>query len=220
MLTEYTYPGGCILLEDDNPTTPKKVALEYEARKVRWLMDYLKSGMTFVDVGAHHGYYTLLAAKLVQETGCIVAFEMEYLNHDVLIKNVHQNRYENVYAYNMALGDTDWDTVYYALNKQSGRHSLWLRAKDGNWVAERQMRFDTVWSGEYDHQIRNPVKKYPLPDIIKIDTEGHEYQVVQGMEQTLKANLNCKVILEVHPTINPESTKAVDLLNEWGIEIV
>lgn len=208
MLTEYTYPGGRILLEDDNPTTPKKVALEYEARKVRWLMDNLKAGMTFVDVGAHHGYYTLLAAKLVGGLGLVVCFEPNPNNYRILGENISNNGYFWVIPHYIALGWDDGVETPLYLNERSGRSSFHRQNLDS--VDVEIWMLDTIWQKN----------NHPSPDIIKIDTEGHEYQVVQGMEQTLKANPNCKVILEVHPQLNPESIKAVDLLTEWGIEIV
>lgn len=205
MLTEYTYPGGRILLEDDNPTTPKKLTLEYEARKVRWLMDNLKLGMCFVDVGAHHGYYTLLAAKLVGKHGFVRAYEPNPNNYRILERNIHLNGYYDwVKSSESALGNDNHE-MDLALVSQSGWSSFY---RDSLTIPVLTYTFDFLWFTD---------KKI---DIIKIDTEGHEYQVVQGMEQTLKANPNCKVILEVHPSINPESKKAVDLLNEWGIEII
>lgn len=206
MLTEYTYPGGHILLEDDNPTTPKKLTLEYEARKVRWLMDNLKPGMCFVDVGAHHGYYTLLAAKLVGEEGQVLAYEANPDNFYILHENLINNDYYWAIAASVALSNKE-NQKPLSIVERSGQSSFHRKSK--NIYSVQTIIFDNFYQA-----YKSPI------DVIKIDTEGHEYQVVQGMEQTLKANPNCKVILEVHPQINPESVKAVDLLTEWGIEII
>lgn len=212
MLTEYTYPGGRILLEDDNPTTPAKVALEYEPRKVRWLQEHLKPGMCFVDVGAHHGYYTLLAANLVGFGGFMLAFEPDPDNFKVLMKNKILNHYNQIWLSNVALShENDGGKPLYRYNR-SDQSSFYPPFDNASYVCiATTYMFDTF------------IEQYVpfiIPDVIKIDTQGHEYQVVQGMEQTLKANPDCKVILEVHPHLNPDSVKAVDLLKEWGIEIV
>lgn len=47
----------------------------YEARTTRWILDHVKPGDTFVDVGAFDGYYTILAALLAGPLGRVVAFE-------------------------------------------------------------------------------------------------------------------------------------------------
>lgn len=47
----------------------------YEPEKTHELCSLLRPGMTFIDVGANKGDFTLLAAKCVGETGRVIAFE-------------------------------------------------------------------------------------------------------------------------------------------------
>lgn len=56
----------------------------------------IKKGDTVLDLGAHIGYYTLLAAKLVGEKGKVFAFEPEPTNFALLKKNIKINNYQNV----------------------------------------------------------------------------------------------------------------------------
>ena len=57
----------------------------------------LHSGMTMVDVGAHIGYYSLLAAKLVGEEGKVYAFEPDPLNYSLLKKKYRGQRTSEYY---------------------------------------------------------------------------------------------------------------------------
>lgn len=56
----------------------------------------IKKGDTVLDLGAHIGYYTLLAAKLVGEKGKVFAFEPEPTNFALLKKNIKINNHQNV----------------------------------------------------------------------------------------------------------------------------
>jgi predicted methyltransferase len=60
----------------------------YEPAITRLFQETLQPGMVVIDIGAHVGYYTLLAAKLVGPTGKIYAFEPEPGNNEALNKNI------------------------------------------------------------------------------------------------------------------------------------
>ena len=59
----------------------------YEEGLTAMVLAYLKPGMTFLDVGAHVGYFTLLAAWLVGDTGRVHSFEPTPSTFDVLSLN-------------------------------------------------------------------------------------------------------------------------------------
>src|SRR2546426_5233280 len=65
----------------------------YELKTVRLVCSVLKPGMTFVDVGAHIGWYTMVAARAVGRMGHVYAFEPEPTNFELLQKNVVGNGY-------------------------------------------------------------------------------------------------------------------------------
>ena len=56
----------------------------------------VKEGMTVVDIGAHIGYYTLIAANLAGKKGKVYAFEPEAENYSLLVKNIKVNGYQNI----------------------------------------------------------------------------------------------------------------------------
>ena len=71
------------------------------------LRKFLKPGMTFVDVGANIGYYTLLAEKSVGSSGLVIAFEPEPKNFGLLSKTISVNNLSNVRAYQQAVSDEE-----------------------------------------------------------------------------------------------------------------
>src|SRR5665213_715101 len=59
-----------------------------EPETARFLTAFLKSGMTFWDVGAHIGEYSLLAARSVGSVGHVHAFEQQPKVFEFLLRNV------------------------------------------------------------------------------------------------------------------------------------
>lgn len=68
----------------------------HEPRETDFLAKALQPGMTFIDIGAHVGYYTLLGAAAVGKEGKVIAFEPEPYNLEILTKNVALNELTNV----------------------------------------------------------------------------------------------------------------------------
>lgn len=71
----------------------------------RVLLEWLRPGAVFFDVGAHYGYYSVLAGRAVGPGGAVVAFEPGRDTQDILRRNVHAMA--NVHVENIAVGDTD-----------------------------------------------------------------------------------------------------------------
>lgn len=68
----------------------------YEPRETNLFKKIVRHGMTVIDLGANIGYYTLIASKLVGESGKVYAFEPEPDNFNILVKNININNLKNV----------------------------------------------------------------------------------------------------------------------------
>ncbi len=144
-----------------------------------------------IDVGANIGYYTLLFSKLVGTNGKVFAFEPEPNNFKLLKKNIHENQYTNVIPEEKAVSNT------------SGFVDLHL-AKDGI-VGHRIFDSDSC-----DNSIKVPkiilddyFEKINLIDkinFVKIDVEGFEFGVLQGMQKIIQKSKNIKLFLEFNRT--------------------
>jgi len=94
-LTSYFYSGG-LSYAFGRPSEFN--ILEYFKPQVGWIV---------VDVGAHVGWYTLIAGIKVGPKGKVLAIEPEPRNFSILCRNIHDNRLNNVISLRIALSDSD-----------------------------------------------------------------------------------------------------------------
>ena len=118
----------------------------------------------FIDIGAHVGYYTVRMAKKCRE---VIAFEPNPRNRETLLKNIELNNIHNVTVYSYAVGESRY------------KAKLWLASAVSTllegYVAGESIEVDVVPLDE--------VVNYA--DVIKIDVEGYEWNVIQGMKNLL-----------------------------------
>lgn len=151
----------------------------------KWMWDYLKvkSGDVFLDVGAHVGKYALQVAKVVGENGLIIAIEPNPENYLALTKNISINKIENILAYNIAGWHKDCKMKLFIAEK-AGRHSLKENKGCLGSVLVEAKALDNIIKG---------IKV----NWIKLDVEGAEYEVLQGLENALK-EYKPQLIIEVN----------------------
>jgi FkbM family methyltransferase len=148
----------------------------------RVLLERLRPGMVFFDVGAQYGYHALVAADVVQPGGTVVAFEPSRSSFRLLVRNVASM--SGVIVENLAVGST---TGHVEL------HDFGLRNSALNTVhatarvpprERRRLRTDSysVASTTLDAYVK---RTGLVPDIVKIDVEGAELEVLRGMIDVL-----------------------------------
>jgi FkbM family methyltransferase len=146
----------------------------YEPLETRLLLDRLKPGQTFVDIGANIGYYTLLAARQVGPTGRVYAFEPDEENFNLLQKNIQINGYQNVTLSPRAVSSQSGSAKLYLNPLNRGDHRL-VDSGDGRAaVAIEQIALDDYF---------NPLET--LPHFIKMDIQGAESGALAGMKKIL-----------------------------------
>jgi FkbM family methyltransferase len=164
----------------------------------------LGPGDVCVDVGANIGYYTLLAANLVGETGHVYALEPAAGTHAELVSNVKLNRISNVTALQVAAGDAAGEAVFDdRSNTGSIKPSLGGSAEQGTRA-----------------QVRTVASLIPAADVsrlrlVKIDVEGHEVAVLRGLTPLFEAGARSAVLVELHAGVVEE---AVALLMQLGVQ--
>ena len=77
----------------------------YEKRYADFFCSKVQEGDVVVDVGAHIGYFSLLASERVGDEGYVYSFEPVPRNYERLMRNLKVNQVENVKAYNLGLSD-------------------------------------------------------------------------------------------------------------------
>ena len=161
----------------------------WEAEESRLLMSLLGNGQTFVDVGANIGYFTLLGSALVGSAGKVYAFEPDPDNFRLLVENCHLNKLSNVACEEAALSDRNGSGTLYLSDDNLGDHTIYAADGERPACAIRLLQGDDYFSGRAGGI-----------DVIKVDVQGAEYAVLQGMASVLNRALPAlTLILEFSP---------------------
>lgn len=156
-----------------------------ETRLAKFMINNLESGDTFADVGAHYGYFTLLASVLVGDKGKVYSFEASPTNYKVHSKNTLKRT--NIHSFNLAVSDEASELKFYEFpNLYSEYNTLYVgQLSNENWFSEYKPREINVKSVILDALLHD-TKLYPK--IIKIDVEGAELGVINGLRNYLSKN--------------------------------
>ena len=143
----------------------------YEREKYEAFSRELAPGMTFYDIGANVGIYTVLACRSVGESGRVFSFEPAATNLFYLQENVRVNRFGNCEIVPKAVSNSDGNVQF----EFTGESCLG-KISDGGSVS--------VPSTTLDSFCRNG---RPAPRLMKIDVEGGEYDVLSGGLEVLRS---------------------------------
>ncbi len=162
-----------------------------EIRLAKFLINQLDPGDTFIDVGAHYGYFSLLASKLVGSSGNVFSFEASPTTYRIFEKNA--KRTDNILSHNLAVSDSNEQLKFYEFpNLYSEYNSLDVEQfKNEKWFSEYKPKEVNVKSIMLDDFLSD---KKSNPKIIKIDVEGAELKVIKGFKKHLLENTPLIVI--------------------------
>ena len=160
---------------------------QWESLETSLVVKRLKRGDVFVDGGANVGYYTLLAAHLVGDKGRVYAFEPEPESFKILQKNVLLNGLKNVVLEQKALGSKKGKLKLYVNTVNRGDHRLHLfKGEKKAYVLVDVVRLDEYLRGK-------------RVDLVKIDVQGAEGAVIEGMKNLFDVNPRMKIVMEFSP---------------------
>lgn len=195
---------------------------EWEPETSRALLDILRPGMTFVDVGANMGYFTCLAALAVRAGGAkgqVLAFEPDPESYEFLADNVALNwLFEGVHLERKGVYSRSTTLTLYKREKYVGNTSLGeVDAGDLARIIDRQTphQVEVVSLDEYFLPGGQPI------DVMKIDVEGAEPHVIQGMSGLLRAQPRMRLMMEWSPgqirhTMKLDPAPMMQALREHG----
>ena len=153
----------------------------YEPETVAYLREHVKSGDVVLDVGANFGYYTVLFSKWVQH-GIVHAFEPVPENYGILKLNTYSR--PNVVLHKKAISNKVSSRWFYK-NRSYGGHGLIPKTlMNGRFLVE------TIPLDDYN---------FRRVDWVKIDVEGHEGEVLDGMRDVIRRNPRIRLIIEFMP---------------------
>ena len=182
--------------------------LEFEPATVKLFEKYVKPGHTVLDIGAHIGYFALIAARLVGNNGRVFAYEPEPENFAILKKNVETNKYNNVCASQFAIAERARTARLFVNPAKAGGHMTDIND------APHLHNFD-VKAVALDDELKNQ-----KVDFIKIDIEGGEYNAFLGMEKIIANNPQIKIVTEYYTNSQRRhgagEGQLIDLLKKHG----
>jgi len=145
---------------------------DYEPSLKKIFRSLIKEGDHVLDIGANIGFHTLYFAELVGPSGIVTAFEPVLVNYKALSTNIAINEVQNIIAKNIALGIEN-ETINIRADENSTNPGAYnLFDKEGNVVIECRIGDEVVMDNEN-------------VDFIKIDVEGYETFVLEGLMTTI-----------------------------------
>jgi len=174
-----TLPGGiCIRVPASAGALTTYVLLEqgdWFEDEIHFVRDFVRPGMTVVDIGANFGIYTLAMAKNLGDSGRIWSFEPASTTAAFLAGSIEDNDLNNVHLVNAGLSDRLGSATLY-LSRNSEMNSLTRHSSSGE-------RTETVPLLTLDRCRED----YGWEDIdfIKLDAEGEEVNILRGGERLL-----------------------------------
>lgn len=182
-----------------------------EPYSIKLFKQSLRPGATVLDIGAHRGYYTLIATKGVGDKGRVYAFEPSPENLWLLRRNVELNGFSNVHIIGKAVSNQERKAVLY-YGKDSGSNSLF---PNSHVFKDSKAAVECISIDNY--------LKEDIVDVIKIDIEGGELDALRGMQETLSKSKSLVMLCEFNPKLLREAgvdtAELLGFLKNMGFEI-
>lgn len=154
----------------------------HESHLQTTIRELLQEGDSFWDIGAHIGFFSLIASRLVGPTGIVHAFEPMNENRDRLRESLALNGITNVNVHSEAIADFVGYAILYA-HAASLKWSLHERESNAGGQSVACTTIDAL------------TQQLGPPSLIKIDAEGAELDVLRGAKHTIN-NHSPKLVVE------------------------
>ena len=162
----------------------------YEPPVTRVFTHYARPGAAIADVGANWGYFTLVAAPAVGPSGSVLAIEPDPRQFAALSANVTLNGFAHVQCIQAAASSSDGRVTLAGFaddEANRGVSRIGEAAQGGRTFDVRAVRLDALTAAQVD--------------LVKIDVEGAEDLVIEGMRDGLQSRRYRAIVLELHPEL-------------------
>jgi FkbM family methyltransferase len=162
----------------------------FEETECLFVERFLRPGMTVLDIGAHHGFYTLLASRRVGPQGRVLAVEASPREIKKLHLHLTVNRCTNVLVESCVLGESEgYGELHVVVGGQSGCNSL----------RKPEASEPTITIPVHIRRLDSVVDAYNIKrvDFMKLDVEGGELSVLKGGIELLGRRPRPVMLIEV-----------------------
>jgi FkbM family methyltransferase len=167
----------------------------------------------FIDVGAHVGRYSIMAAKRIGSLGRVIAIEAHPETFELLNKNIKLNGLANV------------TTINAVATSEKGKVKLFLPGQDSGLTVYNTIMINRAKPTENFLEVEantldNILSEYSMHRVnyLKIDVEGAELEVLKGAVNTLSSNKDLTLLIEVHGDANYEPV--LEIFDQYKFQIV
>lgn len=180
-------PARGLWLRVDPRYEDEYIRSTHEPLLQQFLTNHLRPGMVFYDVGAHIGFFSLLAARLVGREGKVFSFEAAPENVNRLMENARRNGFEQITIVPAAVWKECRQLRFQRASDDSSRNTGRVVLTQA--AAPELIEVEAVTLDHFAQQ-------HLFPQVIKIDVEGAEVEVLEGAQKILAAEppvLLCEV---------------------------
>lgn len=175
-----------------------------EIRLAQFLIKEVGKESHFLDIGAHFGYFSLLASKLTGLSGMVFSFEPGKLTFDILRQNTI--KHTGIKAFNSAVSARKGKLHFYEFPISFSEYNTLdvSQFADEAWFEKYKPQKIEVEADTIDNITSDGTFR---PDIIKIDVEGAEDQVILGGQHYLQSHSPVVIMEYLSVRRNNESHK-------------
>jgi FkbM family methyltransferase len=169
----------------------------YESETSNFIASILRPGDTFIDIGAHVGYFSMFASAFVGPTGKVFSFEPEPGNFAHLLEHIELNQANNVRPLHMAVGASPGTADFFVNADNDGGHALWEVGRHPfNERSREAPQSRKVFVTSFEHMFGD----HDLSSLkaIKIDAEGAEFAILVGARGLLARQRVPFIIAEIN----------------------
>ena len=203
-------PGKGLLWSHKENISKNYVFGVYDFRLQKVLSKTLKKGSIFYDIGANVGFFSILAKRLVGEKGEVFAFEPLPSNAELINKQAKLNELD-IHILQTAVANKSGEQLFY-LGDYHDVGSLEQSANKYRKICAEQITIPCLSISDF---LQNPVAK--IPDVIKIDVEGSEAKVLDGMKSLWNQGIYPILLIELHgPKAKLEVFRILGLIESYN----
>ncbi|MEZ8222135.1 methyltransferase, FkbM family [Candidatus Fervidibacteria bacterium JGI MDM2 JNZ-1-D12] len=167
---------------------------DYEPEIQNLLAGRLRPGDVLYDIGAHIGFFSLIAARLVGKEGAVFAFEPDPENVARIEEHIQRNELNQVQVVPLAVWSASEQRLYFQRASEFSSRSTGAIVQTPTSTGIDVIEVQTITLDEF-------VQNHRPPNLVKVDVEGGESEVLKGAIWTFEI-VRPLLICEVHDEAN------------------
>lgn len=180
--------GIRFVVENDLEEYRVNTLFDKEPETIAWISRFgemLDGAFVFFDIGVNIGIYSMYCAHLYPEN-IVYSFEPVLNNYAALVRNIKENNFIYINPFNLAVSDEKKLCQLFIGDLRVGNSGAQINAPVNDKGNKYEvLKVEQIMSLSVDQLIAE--YGFPVPNFIKIDVDGHEQEILNGMMNVLKS---------------------------------